>query len=1010
MTVSQNIWENPKAVQQNRLPTRAYHIPRESVVLNGEWKFHYSESPLLAPGYNDSVEWGTINVPGHWQLQGYGRPQYTNTVYPIPVNPPFVPSENPTGTYYRTFEIPQDWAEGAEIRLRFDGVDSAFFVSVNGQEVGYSQGSRNAAEFDVSKFVHRDQENHVVVSVLQWCDGTYIEDQDQWWLSGIFRDVTLLAFSSEAHVEDFWISTVFDKEYDNATCTVELYLAGGADNVKFELRDESGSLVHQSTVVGKDLKKHEFTVSSPQKWTAESPYLYKMTISVEASGKTVHEVVQSVGFRQVEMINGNITVNGKAILFRGVNRHEHHPELGRAVPLEFAKRDLLLMKQHNFNALRCSHYPCDPRVYELCNEIGLWVMNEADLECHGFYDTLALPRDIPEVVDYEVRKKMIFPQAAEFTSNNDEWTEAYLDRARQLVYRDRNHPSVIIWSLGNESFFGNNHKLMYDLIKKVDPTRPIHYEGDMKAEIADMHSKMYPPFEMLQEFIVEHGDNFEKPMILCEYVHAMGNGPGAAKEYQDLFYSHRILQGGFVWEWANHGLLTKDKNGTEYYGYGGDFGEYPHDGVFVMDGLCDARHRPTPALINMKKIVEPVRVEFDVSKKSINITNLHDFIDVSHLVADWKVSGHAVDAHKEQKSVSHGSLDLPAISAWETASLDLPVLPESDDETWITVTLRLKEDTSWASAGHVISWGQAQLNKGKIAVEAAKTLGSFNVDETAATIIFSTNDSRLVFDKIKGRIESWTINSQPVIVKGTNRLTFWRAPTNNDTPVDEVYWKRYGLDKLTHSVRAVRVVGSGEVVVESHISPPILGWGIIAKTSYKLIEGGLDIDTSLVPFEIQPGLLPTTLPRVGWEFAVPEQYDSCEWFGLGPHESYADKKAIQVGQYKLKVSEMDYSYEYPQENGNRSETRWAWIGDGAQGLIVTMAENNEPKNFGFKASNELGVEEAKHPHEVARGPKFIRLDYAQHGLGTRSCGPGVRQEYMLECKEMTFTVQLRHSK
>jgi beta-galactosidase len=641
-----NDWENPSVVQKHRLPTRAYALPSEHLSLNGKWDFHYASSPAVALDPEECKSfnnWNKIEVPGHWQLQGYGRPQYTNVVYPFPVDPPFVPSENPTGTYRRTFTVPSAWAQNSQIRLRFDGVDSAFYVFVDGVEVGYSQGSRNAAEFDITDVLHNSNkaQHDLIVRVLQWSDGSYIEDQDQWWLSGIFRDVTLIGFHPSGHIEDFNVDTSFDDQYVDANLRIEMNIVSEQQAlVSIDLRTKSDSKIVQSMTLDIDKVADpvitSMSIKAPHHWTAEDPFLYEIEMTLFVGGTAVHGVKHNVGFRQVEIKNGNITVNGRTILFKGVNRHEMHPKYGRAVPYDFMRQDLLLMKQYNINAVRCSHYPNHPLFYDVCDELGLWVIDEADLECHGMYDVVARPLDIPEAMDYDERKKLCFPQAAAFTTDNPDWKEAYLDRARQMVYRDRNHPSIIIWSLGNEAFYGSNHAAMYELIKSVDPGRPVHYEGDMEAKTADMFSMMYPSLEVLKKFAAKYGDNFEKPLILCEYAHAMGNGPGGMREYQDLFYKERILQGGFIWEWANHGLLKKDeKSGKEFYAYGGDFGEYPHDGTFVMDGLLNARHEPTPGLTSFKKIIQPVSCSLENGQ--LNVKNLYDFISLEHLSLEWTI-------------------------------------------------------------------------------------------------------------------------------------------------------------------------------------------------------------------------------------------------------------------------------------------------------------------------------------------------------------------------------------
>lgn len=464
------------------------------------------------------------------------------------------------------------------------------------------------------------------------------------FISGIFRDVNLLSFPTTGRIDDYFVTPKLDEQYNDATLEVALDLvAPSSGEVKLTLRDNSNGdevISSGSKSFESDAKKvsMSLSVSQPRKWTAETPYLYQLEISVHVNNKVTQTIYQNVGFRCVELKNGLITVNGKAILFNGANRHDHHPHLGRAVPLSFIKQDLLLMKQHNINALRCSHYPSHPGIYDLCDELGLWVMDEADLECHGFYDAVAYPADIPESIPYEERKKLTFPQAAKFTSDNETWRDAYIDRMTQLVNRDKNHPSIILWSLGNEAFYGKNHKAMYDYAKEVDPSRLVHYEGDADAKSADMFSYMYPPIDVLVKHAETTGvsdGSYDKPIVLCEYGHAMGNGPGGLEDYQAAFRDYERLQGGWIWEWANHGLWKTEPGKKGFYAYGGDFGDVPNDDTFVMDGLCYSDHTPTPGLTELKKVIAPIRAWVEEGK--IVIANGYDFIGLDHVVASYKI-------------------------------------------------------------------------------------------------------------------------------------------------------------------------------------------------------------------------------------------------------------------------------------------------------------------------------------------------------------------------------------
>lgn len=463
--------------------------------------------------------------------------------------------------------------------------------------------------------------------------------------TGIYRDVHLIALPSETRIEDWFLQTDLDSEYKhgtlNATVRVVTSTKATVAVAVRELPKNGGSTVSNEQVdisSGSDVIHLSLPVHDPRKWTAETPNLYSVELSIATPSRT-QTVHQNIGFRKVELKQGLICVNGRPIRFRGVNRHDHHPLFGRAVPLDFIRQDLVLMKRHNINALRCSHYPSHPKLFDIADELGFWVIDEADLECHGFYDAVARPLDIPEEMDYEERKTLTFSDAAKYTSDNPSWRAAYLDRMAQMVQRDKNHPSVIIWSLGNEAFYGRNHQAMYQYAKAVDPGRLVHYEGDAHAKSTDMYSYMYPSVGWLIQLAKTEGvkpdGSYEKPVILCEYAHAMGNGPGWLEDYEEAFRSHPRLQGGFIWEWANHGLWKADADGKSYYAYGGDFGDVPNDGTFVMDGLLYSNHTPTPGLLELKKVIQPVRLAVDGDQ--LVVSNLYDFVGLEHLAATYRL-------------------------------------------------------------------------------------------------------------------------------------------------------------------------------------------------------------------------------------------------------------------------------------------------------------------------------------------------------------------------------------
>ena len=996
-------WCDQNIVHRNRLPARAWFLPdgANSLLINGRWKFHYTLSPESSieqvPKLKES-DWGHINVPGHWQLQGYGKPHYTNVQFPFPTCPPFVPSENPTGTYEREFSIPASWKDML-IRLRFEGVDSGFHVYLNGKEIGYSQGSRNCAEFDITSNVKPDN-NVLTVRVYQWSDASYIEDQDQWWLSGIFRGVRVLALP-KTHIEDYKVDTILDKAYKDATLKLRATVQGSSEgSLSMKLLSPTGEVVtesEKSTRPDADVS-FEAKVADPAKWTAETPTLYTLVMQFKVSSSIVQTIQQRVGFRMVEMKNGNITVNGKDILFLGVNRHDHHPRYGRAVPMEFIKRDLLLMKQHNVNALRTSHYPNHPFVYDMCDEIGLWVMDECDLECHGFFTAVRQPMDMPGGLDYDERRDYTFPAAAEFTSDNPEWEKAYLDRMYSLVQRDKNHASVIMWSLGNESFYGRNHKAMAKWAREVD-SRPIHYEADTNAEVSDVFSYMYPAMEKVLHLAQAEGDSFKKPIILCEYAHAMGNSPGALQEYQDAFRKYRRLQGGFIWEWANHGLIKLNDKGEEFFGYGGDFGDIPNDGNFVLDGLLFSDHTPTPGIVELKKVFEPIEATYKAGK--LSITNHYDFISLDNITADWSLT--QVKGQSENL-LSSGLLKLPSVACGKTVEVDAPTsdLGKGKGDRWMYISFRYKNTNAWAKAGEQLAWAQYALEESKEYHKADEAGQPIKVDETDNKISIKGGDFSFVFDKIIGQFVEWTSRNAPVA--DSLKLGFWRAPLDNDMPMDLPHWQRFGVDTMSEQVRSIKLGQTkteAKITVKSWITPPILAWGMDANVVYTIRSTGLTIDTSLNP----KGPCPKTLPRIGWDMRLQKDFTRTMWYGIGPGESYPDKKAAgHVGVHSLTVPELMVNYERPQENGNRSDVRWAYFGGQANGLVV---DSDRLFNFSAKNYTAYDLREAKHPYELqARENTYVSLDYKVRGLGTGACGPGVLPDYELPCAPATFKMNL----
>ncbi|KAG8527009.1 uncharacterized protein KY384_008438 [Bacidia gigantensis] len=1030
---------NERVIQRNRLDPRAYFLPKETLSLSGRWKFHFTTSPKAPePKSDHTAAWSSIDVPGHWQLQGWGHPHYTNFDLPFPCDPPYVPAENPTGTYETSFEIPDGWLDidgGLDYRLRFEGVDSAFHLWVNGKEIGYSQGSRNPAEFDVTKVLKDGAggSNTVRVKVYQWSDGSYMEDQDMWWLSGIFRDVYLIGFHKRGHIEDIRIRTNLDQHHHiNKPAYLEidlLYHVQSTSWVHLALVDANGSRASGTSSTklkpGGGLFSHSIHVVDPRLWNAEHPNLYYLYITLDNDGKQLQQEIQQVGFRKVEIKDGLLQVNNVPISLRGVNRHDHHPRFGRAVPLEFIERDLILMKQHNVNAVRTSHYPNDPRLILLANEIGLYVMDEADNETHGTNGIL---------------------------SDRPTWTNAYVERMRQLVYRDKNNPSVIMWSLGNESFYGKNHQAMYDWVKAYDSTRPVHYEADHEFRASDVCSYMYVNPAQLEQLATQDGDDYKKPIILQEYGHAMGNGPGAMKEYMETFRKCRRLQGGFIWEWNNHGLVKPLNDSTReyFYAYGGDFGDEPNDKNFVMDGLVNSEHNPSPGLIDLRAAYAPILVTR--KGKKIRARNLFDFHHLEDIDCVWSVKHFEADGFTRTLKYGIEKLKHPPqhdeefdVFDCDSHQLNCKI---SEHETWLILSFQQRAAQRWCNSGHEITHAEFRLDDSSTANLFAQHLKGFQnpqVQETAGTLQVSTSTSTLTISRIDGQIIHWSYKGIDMIRENSLNLTFWRAPTDNDEHGQGGDWYGHRLNDLFNSVRSFTYgftkAGVLEVKITSDVAPAVQTWGFEVSLTFTYhSSGALVFHTKISPRGPAPG----TLPRVGLEMVLPGDRTRAEWFGLGPDQSYRDmKNAAKVGVWKKTVDELNFMYDMPQESGNRTETRWVKVtnerGIGFKAVLERDSEKtsrppsaesttDEPgslqnwslvdksldqskssRGFDFNLSRYTArdLEQAQHPHELTGcGGVVFRIDDEHHGLGTAACGPDALDSYQLKTRTFDFSVCL----
>jgi beta-galactosidase len=925
--------------------------------LSGSWRFRLSpradgDTGFADPGFDDRG-WDRLPVPSHWQLHGHGAPAYTNVAYPFPVDPPHVPSDNPTGEYRLWFRLPAGW-DAERTVLRFEGVDSWCRVWLNGAELGHAGGSRLPVEFDATAVLAAPgEDNLLAVRVPQWSAGSYLEDQDMWWLSGIFREVRLLARPAGA-VDDWFVHA----GYDHRT---------GAGSLRVEAGAPARVTVPE---LGVDVAAGETArLPAVEPWSAESPKLYDGQLA--SAGE---RVALRIGFRAVAVADGLLTVNGRRVLLRGANRHEFHPDRGRAVDEATMLADVLLMKRHNLNAVRTSHYPPHPRFLELCDEYGLYVLDECDLETHGF-----------EPVGWRGNP-----------ADDPRWQDALVDRMRRMVERDKNRPSVILWSLGNESGVGRNLAAMAGWARRRDPSRPLHYEGDRSSPDVDVYSRMYPTHAEVDA--IGHGQEpplddpaldarrRAMPLILCEYAHAMGNGPGGLWEYQELFERHPRCQGGFVWEWIDHGLRAHTADGRQHFAYGGDFGEPLHDGNFVADGLLFPDRTPSPGLDELKKVVEPVRITADPAG-GIRIANLHDFRDLSHLAFSWTLEAEGVE-------VAAGSLEVPSVAPGEQATVPLPPLPPTEVESWLTVQALLATDHPWAPAGHEIAWGQLPItpapgNPGApephrvIAVHSPLTVGAG------------------VFDPATGRL----LRIGGIEVEGP-RLDLWRAPTDNDHGLHgeealEPLWRRVGLHRLQHRVDRVALEGDA-LVARSRVAPAATDLGMATTYRWSAVPGGLRLEVRVVP----EGDWPCPLPRLGLRMGAPAGLRRVEWFGRGPGEAYADTgRAARVGRFTATVEALQTPYLRPQENGNRRDVRWATIGDG-HGTALRL-EGEPTFDLTVRPWTSEHLDQARHPTDLRPDDRvWVNLDHAQQGIGSASCGPGVLPAYRLDPAPATFAVRL----
>lgn len=999
-------WENHQIDGINRMPARAHFLTfpsKEKALLNnnrythafknlnGVWKFMFLDAPEYSPeGFFNSdfdvTKMDDITVPGNWQLQGYGKMHYSDLWYNFPINPPYVPTENPTGIYKRTFFVEESYRD-KKIIIRFCGVDSAYHLWINGKEVGYSKVARNESEFDITDLIRVGEENDVTVRVYQWSDGTYLEDQDMWWESGIFRDVELIGVPKDG-INDYKVIADLDDEYKNGIFKVEAFLRTTKEvNVTFELVDAGENTVFTKTVVAKEGKACiDEVIADVNHWTAETPYLYKLFMTVEDNGQIVEVIPQNVGFRNIRLNGETFLVNGVAIKFKGVNRHDYSPQNGRVVSREEIEKDIILMKQFNINAIRTSHYPNSYYLYDLCDEYGMYLIAETDLECHGFELT----------GDYK------------WITDDPSWELAYVSRMTRMIERDKNHPAIIFWSLGNESAFGCNFRKMTDVAHEMDPTRLVHYEGDFDVESADVYSTMYtwienPKKPYLMKDIIEKS---KKPHIHCEYCHAMGNGPGNLKDYQDLVYVHDKLQGGFVWEWFDHGIESFTESGEKYYRYGGDFGDDPSNKDFCIDGLIMPDRTPSPGLYEYKKVIEPITTTaVDIQKGIINLLSRYDFANLDRFNLVYKVM-------EDDVILQTGFMAVPSIEARANKDITLPydlsaIKVKPGAHYYVNISYQLREDTRYASSGHELATAQFELPLYKEGI-MVRPEGILNVEKEHTTLHVKGANFSLDFNLVNGNLMNIVRDGMQVLSKGP-RLTLWRAPISNDMEIIDKLKKVYFLHLEHEVVMNIDYHMEGNILkveVDTINSTTNSAWHFKTKYVYTVCPSG-DI---LIDVEGTPSgrvdLAPDMLPRIGVSMHLDKSMEHVRYFGMGPGENYADsKEAAQMGLYANTVDGLFTNYVIPQENGNHMGCKWvSMTNDRGMGLLASTEGD-----FNFSASwyEDKDLDDAKHTCDLVKRDYIVfNVDYKQNALGTNSCGQWQLDKYRAKFEDFKLSFRL----
>ncbi|MEA5081356.1 MAG: glycoside hydrolase family 2 TIM barrel-domain containing protein [Dysgonamonadaceae bacterium] len=1002
---SKNNWENETIFAVNKEQGHVTYIPFSSVeslkadksfdkpweepssdlymTLNGNWKFNWVKQPSERPmnfykSNFDVSSWKEIPVPSNWEMHGYGTPIYTNITYPFKNNPPFIQPQkgytnefepNPVGSYRRDFDIRSDW-DGKEVVLHFNGVYSGFFVWINGKEIGYSQGANNDSEFIITDYV-KPGKNTIAVQVFRWTDGSYIEDQDMFRLSGIHRDVYLYA-TPKVHVRDYNLLSEFKgDDLSSAVFKMKAFVKNfdkkisKSTTVNVSLLDPKGKVIinlsqNVNALKGAEEQALELQgkVANPLLWSAEKPHLYTAIVTLKDDNGNVMEAMSSkFGFRKVEIKNKRVYINNEQVFFKGANRHDTHPLFGKSVPVESMMQDILMMKKYNMNTIRTSHYPNQPKMYAMFDYYGLYVMDEADLENHGNHSI----------------------------SNLASWLPAFKDRIERMIRRDRNHPSVIFWSMGNEGGNGINFEEVSNLARSMDPTRPVHYEG--RNESADMDSHMYPSLDRMIAFDQQDSD---KPYFLCEYAHAMGNAVGNLAEYWDYIENHsQRMIGGCIWEWVDHGIVKFGGEKNRFY-YGGDFGDKPNDGDFVCDGLTTPDRRETAKLLEVKKIYQYIKIRSQsLSSGKLEIENRYDFTNLSEFDIEWQLIKNGV-------MVGSGNLEPISLAPNEKMSLTIPYdrRLEAGSEYFLNIYFKLKEDVSWQKRGHIVASEQFALNNPTIvSVKNTTDMQKIQSEVSGNNLVISANGLNVVFNTESGIMTSLQYDGKEMIHNGKGLELNWYRSTNNDKYTTQAYHDasysntQFSFQK-NEDEKSITILlnKTAKLNFERPVNIPYL-------IKYQIYaDGTIDVDASFTTPSVN------FIHRLGLQIVLPADYENVQYYGRGPHENYSDRKqSAFFGLYDTTVTGMEAEhYVRAQSMGNREDIRWFTITDeNNNGLKITSKDG---LNFSALHFTDHQLWEAKHDFmldEIRKPEVYLNLDCIQQGLGNASCGPLPLDNYMI---------------